>query len=599
MHPSLALSNLRQLHLALRRRALAAAEGNIDELEALNRSGAHLTRLLHVYYSGLDTAAIPSLLAQLDGSEAQILTRKVAQVVICLQGLLSIDSKGLFPQPPSADLWLRVWPWLEFLDTYHDLLPPLLRPEVRISDFSPLLLINVLARDEATARLMVVTPGFRILIFRVWAQSFDQKSLVPTQNGSFDTVCVLMQNVPLTVTAECDFEEAIEGSGGSRLALARLCVNHVKSVVKPAVMSPGDFSMRTVLLFLQRRSEADLSFRSPSFAQQNSMFIFCWAVKYYLRIPYGHDTITEALRAGLLRALLAYGRMAPPPEPQYLEQLDEILIFFSRSSVYLSFLLQLRLSIEELNIPIDGQTFRGFSLSDKWESLWSILQVRWDFMEKYLRREKTTVMATCSNMSCQAIAHKSEFKCCSICKSCKYCSKACQTHDWQHGGHRQLCGWSCGEPGMVSRQDRSFMRALLHHDYLRMKHSILTEELVFLRSNPGTPFHVRFDYCTPSVTGTVQVSVEAISSFPLDNDMWRYQVARVKESGGRLEMHVMQVLDGGCNSVWLYPLRSSSGDRRTGLEILAAETTVGDARDQADRMEIQRLAELDILEVHD
>ncbi|KAF7363569.1 hypothetical protein MSAN_01013500 [Mycena sanguinolenta] len=116
-------------------------------------------------------------------------------------------------------------------------------------------------------------------------------------------------------------------------------------------------------------------------------------------MPFGHKTVTEALRAGLLRALLTVGRMRPPPEPRYLEQLDEILIFFSESSVYLSFLLQLRASIEELKIPINGKTFHGFSLADKWQSMWSILQLRWDFMEKYLKREKTTTMASCSNMT--------------------------------------------------------------------------------------------------------------------------------------------------------------------------------------------------------
>ncbi|KAF7363562.1 MYND-type domain-containing protein [Mycena sanguinolenta] len=371
MHPSLAVSNLHQLPLLLRRRALAAAAGNIDELKTLNRSQANVTRLLPVYYSGLDTAPIPSLLAQLDAPEGPFLTQKLAQVVLCLQGLCSIGSKELFPGPPSVDLWQRVWPWLEFLDTYQDHLPRLLRPGLGVSDFSPLLLISVLGRDEATAKLMLVTPGLRILIFRAWAQSFDQTKFVQTHKGLFDKVCGLMQNVTPTITDQRDFEEAIEGSGGNRLALARLCVNHINFVVQPAAMSPGDFSMRSVIILLQMRCEADMSFRellvdqgivsaltsvacrfsSPPFAQQNSLFILCWAIKFYLRMPYGHKTITEAVHAGLLRALLAFGKMSPPPEPQYLQQLDEILVFFSTSSVYLSFLLQLQASIKELEDP--------------------------------------------------------------------------------------------------------------------------------------------------------------------------------------------------------------------------------------------------------
>ncbi|KAF7363559.1 MYND-type domain-containing protein [Mycena sanguinolenta] len=468
---------------------------------------------------------------------------------MCLQGLLLIDTQASIPEPPSVDLWERVWPWLAFLDTYQDHLPRRLGPGLGISDFSSLLLINGLAKDNTTARLMVATPGFRILIFRAWAQSLDQchqTKLVQTQTeGLFGMLCVVMHRLPLTITSERDFEEAIEGSGGSRLALARLCVKHIKSVVQPAVISDGADSMRTVIFLLQMRCKVDESFRqllvdqgivsaltsvachftSPPFAQDH--LNLSRAVNYYLRMPYGHKLLIDALRAGLLRALLAYGRISPPPESGYREQLIQILVFFSESSVYLSFLQQLRVSLEELEI--DAQTFQGFELSDLWEALWSILQSRWDFMELYLKREKRTIMATCSNLACRAIAHKSEFKRCSGCKSCKYCSKACQTRDWQHGGHRQLCGWDGGgihvprgQPlpleevyqgsDTVSRRDLSFMRALLHYDYLRLKRSILADELAFLRSNPGTPFYVEFDYCMPSITSTVQVSVKAVSS---------------------------------------------------------------------------------------
>ncbi|KAJ6502410.1 hypothetical protein C8R45DRAFT_619020 [Mycena sanguinolenta] len=537
--------------------------------------------------------------------------------MMCIQGLLIIDAMGVLPKAPSADLWKRVWPWLEFFDTYRDYLPHLLRPKLEISAFSPVLLqlINGLRKDENTATLMLATPGFRTVIFRLWARSFDQTEHAAVRKAISDMLCMVMHNFPLSITNDRSFEEAIDGSGGSRPALARLCINHVKLVVQSAVNSPGDYSMHTVMLLLQKRCEVDESFRqllvdegivsaltsvacrfsSPSFAKNDSFFNLCWAVKYYFRMPFGHKTITEALGAGLLRALLTVGRMSPPPDPRHLEQLDEILIFFSSSSVYLSFLLQLRASIKELKIPIDGHTFHGFSLSDKWECMWSILQSRWDFMETYLRREKTTAMASCSNMTCHTIARRFEFKRCSACRFCRYCRKACQAYDWEHGGHRELCGWDCGVPDGVGRRDRSFMRALLHYDYSRLKRSILTDELAFLRSNPGTPFYVQFDYCTPSVTSTVQISVEAVSSFALDSEMWRYQIARVEESGGRLGMHVMRIADGGCDSISLHPLSSATGSLMTGLESLADDTTVGE---QADRLEIQRLAELDILEVY-
>ncbi|KAJ6502422.1 hypothetical protein C8R45DRAFT_976599 [Mycena sanguinolenta] len=614
MHQSLALSNLDQLHLALRRRALAAAGGNIDKLEALTRSGANLTPLLPVYYVGLDAAAIPGLLDQLDAPEAerdQSFTQKLAQVVLCLQGLLLIGNRGI-PGPPSADLWERVWPWLEFLDTYGDYLPRRLRPGLGISDYSPLHLINALGQDQATFSLIPATPGYRLLIFRVWALAFDQTKPVPMQKELFGMICALMRTMPPTITDERHSEEAIEGSGGSRLTLARLYINHIKRVVQPAEVTPEAVSMWNLLSLLQAGCEMDVTF-GPLLVKQGivtaftsvaclfssstpdtAAFFLSWMVKHCFGVSHAENTIAEALRAGLLRALLVWGRMSPPTHHV---QLNEIFALFSRSSVYISFLLQLRASMAELEVTIDGQTFHGFPVSDKWESLWSVLQPRCDFMEEYLKREKTAILVPCSSMACGVIAHKTAFKRCSVCKSCKYCSKACQTHDWQHGGHRQLCGWNCGEPDKVTRRNRSFMLALLHRDYLRMKRSILTDELEFLRLNPGMPFYVQFDYCTPY--SAVEISVEAVSSFALDDEIWRDQNTRVKESGGRLEMHVMRVADGGRDSISTF-LLCSTGELRTGLESLAADTAVtgADSREQADRMEIHRLAELDMLEVY-
>ncbi|KAJ7915840.1 hypothetical protein B0H13DRAFT_2323966 [Mycena leptocephala] len=395
MHPSLALRNLHRLPLAIRRRALAAADsGSPEELGALNMSSANLVHLLPVYYAGLDDSVIPSLLAQLDLSEAEFdsqpLIRKLSHVVRCLQGLLLLDNNDHIPGPPSPDLWTRAWPWIEFLNTHRDNLPRLPVPEI-----NPLSVIIALGKDKETGKLMRMTPGFRILVFRVWAQSLDQAHLVPNP-GAFEMFCVYMTNAPLTITEEHEFEEAIEGAGGSQLSLARLCVDHIKCVVQSVVVSAGTWSLRGVIALLQRRCEVDSSFQkilidqgivttliyvacrlsSPSFSADDNIFNVSFAIQYYFRIHYGHNLVTEALRAGLLRALLAWGRMSPP-KPQSLEQLNLILTTLSRSLVYLSVLLQLRASIDELEILIDGHTFQGFPISEKWEAFWSILQPRW------------------------------------------------------------------------------------------------------------------------------------------------------------------------------------------------------------------------------
>jgi hypothetical protein len=72
--------------------------------------------------------------------------------------------------------------------------------------------------------------------------------------------------------------------------------------------------------------------------------------------------------------------------------------------VYLSVLLQLRASIDELEILIDGHTFQGFPISEKWEAFWSILQPRWALMTVHLGREKEPAKSACDNMSVSTFA---------------------------------------------------------------------------------------------------------------------------------------------------------------------------------------------------
>jgi hypothetical protein len=75
---------------------------------------ANFPRLLPVYCAGLDDTAIPSLLAELDSSGAEIdiqsVTHKLSHVMVRLHGLSLLDTQSSIPGPPSPDIWARVWP---------------------------------------------------------------------------------------------------------------------------------------------------------------------------------------------------------------------------------------------------------------------------------------------------------------------------------------------------------------------------------------------------------------------------------------------------------------------------------------------------------
>ncbi|KAJ7814344.1 hypothetical protein B0H14DRAFT_2604214 [Mycena olivaceomarginata] len=49
-------------------------------------------------------------------------------------------------------------------------------------------------------------------------------------------------------------------------------------------------------------------------------------------------------------------------------------------------------------------------------------------------------------------------------------------------------------PWRIGSKNRTFIRALLTHDYLEHKHDILIQQMTFMAKNPGEPFHVLFNY---------------------------------------------------------------------------------------------------------
>ncbi|KAJ7898687.1 hypothetical protein B0H14DRAFT_3853096 [Mycena olivaceomarginata] len=90
-----------------------------------------------------------------------------------------------------------------------------------------------------------------------------------------------------------------------------------------------------------------------------------------------------------------------------------------------------------------------------------------------------------------------------------------------------------------STRDQSFLRILLHGDYLRLKQHILHDELAFLRSNPGTPFYVTFDYLASYTT--CKPIVAASSTFPRPDSVgWSLQNGWANKSRGRMQVDVIR-----------------------------------------------------------
>lgn len=146
---------------------------------------------------------------------------------------------------------------IEFHDTHRDNLPRL-----PVSVINPLTTIMALGRDAETAKLIHTTPEFRVLVFRAWVRSFYQPQPDRIRGTSpMGNFCVYIHDFPLDIASEHDFEEAVEGSGGSKICLPRLRVKHLQCVVQFLGISCAAYSLRPVVSLIQQRCQVDSSFR--------------------------------------------------------------------------------------------------------------------------------------------------------------------------------------------------------------------------------------------------------------------------------------------------------------------------------------------------
>ncbi|KAJ7187649.1 hypothetical protein GGX14DRAFT_409006 [Mycena pura] len=102
------------------------------------------------------------------------------------------------------------------------------------------------------------------------------------------------------------------------------------------------------------------------------------------------------------------------------------------------------------------------------------------------------------------------------------------------------------ESTLCGCKDRSFLRALLNRDHVRMQEDIALELLRFRHTHPGQIPYTYFDYssgrCAISVRDTLTPEIE---------DTYGEEIMRVMRGGGRMQLHLIGVNRGGtCCQCW-------------------------------------------------
>ena len=59
-----------------------------------------------------------------------------------------------------------------------------------------------------------------------------------------------------------------------------------------------------------------------------------------------------------------------------------------------------------------------------------------------LRHQEMNGANYCCNDVCEVVGQLKDFKVCPQCRTVRYCCDACQTQDWNAGGHKATCGTS-------------------------------------------------------------------------------------------------------------------------------------------------------------
>ncbi|KAJ7670064.1 hypothetical protein DFH06DRAFT_1179916, partial [Mycena polygramma] len=569
---------------------------------------AYLPSILPVFYANLDPAEITPILAHV---ERHTISTRTSCVFLVMP----------FKAVPSAafpDIWARVWPWIEFLDEYRNHVPGVeLLPETeRYSLYMALL--DFLGGNSLENRLTDTTVGSYVVAGRAWRCLIHAE-----EDRGFAHVCHFLA-AGLLRSDKWDsrpFEELVMGAGGTWRDLAWLVVTHIERVI-PRVIADHTVHHLGAILHLAgniREGEWNPAFQSALLAEgivtalttaslglSSSPLAAVEMEIGFKGIALGLTThlisyprrrwITESLRAGLLPTVFstAAARHEENVGLWLRELLEEIL---PAATVYHSVLSQLRLSLADVGDRDATAFFDDPAMLDHWTDFVELVDERLQVVDLYTLGS-LPVTRVCDNIECDREASEMrQFKRCSGCSTSYYCSQRCRAVDWRCGGHRQRCGHLAlrrNRDSSMSAKDRSFMRALLHHDYAENREQVALDHLLHMRDNPGEIPCTMFDY----TDGYCDISILSYTELDLE---FSADAARAEAWGGRMQLHLMKVVEGEDSSrTWSIPLRSADAELVRGLRAIAEnlppDTTEEDLEQYRPR--IQALLDLPTLITH-
>ncbi|KAJ7215393.1 hypothetical protein GGX14DRAFT_608238 [Mycena pura] len=581
----------------LQKLAEAAADGSFEDLNRIlsgwkNWHERSLCLLLPVFYSVIDTTDTVTLSHQLESPEAENdplavdLQLRVSQILLSFQALTCLFSDGFIHKAARADLWSRIWGWTEFLDASCEQLPISEQKRTDIYAAATVLLHAMLGdRDAGVLRLFVAATGVRGVIGRAWLRLLGAK-----HKRGLDAISKLIQVLADPGRDGQHVENLHEFSasvGGSWAHLAVAVVSHLKQAfpnadtpITPAALHRLDVVksmihyvfndqglrftfleqglakvMATILLALSKADNLTLDLAGAYMAPR--VFIATLITSF---MTFGSERwIVQALRAGFLRAMFSY---APSLDAI---TIDLLFKFLSKrlpaSTVYYSIVVQLHASLVDMQDLDPSSYLITPQLLAAWHRLIDLVHKRMKVVDEF-KTGSLTALRACDNLAV-GIAPYSPPVVKKQTGKTAIDQPAVHLDNFISVRFRRRVALSespnimfSGYTKWFSLRNRTFLRALVHHDYMRQQEDIALSALRSMHTNRSTLPYVEFNY---TKGGQCEVSIVADSDVRRRFENWYGDdIRRAGLSGGRMQMHVMVVDEGYKTSMRSIPLRLGS-----------------------------------------
>ncbi|KAJ7614970.1 hypothetical protein FB45DRAFT_1064583 [Roridomyces roridus] len=658
MHPDLDVRSIRLLPVnfqSLTSTAAAASRTFLDVLlvKTLSHtdplSASQRSLLLPVWFANLDLEKIPTSDQLEDMHGGSAIVEDIQCAIISVDSIMRLRLKG----DVGTSLWPRVWGWFEFLEMHRNYLSaadiPLL-PEID-AYCTFITFVSFVRVHPATYDLMSTTPQFWGFIVEAW-------SLIPQMDDTAGEAAEAVRAIMLHVVAQLlvaskaspdsqILAEMIEAAG-SIDHLARLVLEFIRvTITEPLPDSASPASYLQNLLFFAigagvcQDKESDMTSRRLISALceldlnrelLSVIFFLCdrsdpdawivlglcvWLMRYMVNLSRPNMWLDALLQRGLLRALILVTHRAgidsDEVEPRLREPLRAFLRDVTSGLVYYRPIITFEKAFKEAQGSISADTFKDHPLSADWKHFLTATRDLLDALEGFHSPSFRTLKA-CDNLECGSIGETNAMAGrCSGCHTFYYCSQECQKIDWK-AGHRNCCASHSGlllaehDDPNLSFKERSFLRALVHHKYLKERRSICFKQVQVLAAHPAdsetspllfTLFN--FDRCPPVV------KVHEVGNLPkrvadlvgTDSAEWTDIVERAERDGGYTQLHGLCVRDGKRPRVWVIPLRTNIPLIHEGLKALADRVRLGELSDKRALLrEIRRVLDEEVTEIH-